>query len=164
MSLTVEEKLEAGPMFDMGIVEHHFTGYMRDYDIFVDVVGPIPGSHKSQVIGRCRYRFTHCVFTEVKTTVRDDVWASSWEDVFIDFRSWTNVGQPEGYVWGVEYMDAYPGLLYVADSLMAREWANRLNKPMHEVDIETNAHNIRLIFHDVEITFTSEGSSVKQEV
>ena len=61
-------------------------------------------------------------------------------------------------------MDAYPGLLYVAESAAAREWTERLNKPMHEVDIETNAHNIRLVFHDVEITWTSEGSFMKQEV
>ncbi len=164
MSLSVEEKLEAGPMFDMAIVEHHFTDYMRDYDIFVDVVGPVPSSHKSKVYGQCRYRFTHCVLAEVRTTVRENVWAVSWEDVLTDFQVWTDAGQPEGYVWGVKYMAAYPGLLYVADSTVAREWTERLDKPMHEVDIETNAHNIRLVFHDVDITWTSEGSSAKQEV
>ncbi len=35
---TVREKLENGPMFDHAIVEHHFTPYLRDYDIIVDDV------------------------------------------------------------------------------------------------------------------------------
>ena len=164
MSLSVQERLEAGPMFDMAIVEHHFTDYMRDYDIFVDVVGPIPGTYKSQVIGRCRYRFTHCVLAETKTAVRDKTWLLSWEDTFIDWQAYRDAGEPEGYVFGVKYMNAYPGLLYVTESPTAREWTGRLNKPMHEVDIETDAHNIRLVFHNVEITWTSEGSFTKQEV
>ncbi len=161
MSLSVQEKLEAGPMFDMAIVEHHFTSYMRDYDIFVDVIGPVPGSHKSEVIGRSRYRFTHCVLAEVTTATPDRNWVLSWSEAFISWQAYLDAGEPEGYVWGVEWQNAYPGLSYIADSSAAQEWAVRLQKPMHEVFIESDAHDIRLIFHDVDITWTSEGSSAK---
>ena len=161
MSQSVPEKLEAGPMFDMAIVEHHFTPYMRDYDIFVDVGGLNPESHKSEVIGRVRYRFTHCVLAEVTTAVADETWKRSWSEAFTDYQTWLDTGEPEGYVWGVNFTNAYPGLSYLADSVAAKYWAERLNKLMHEVFIETDAHNIRLIFHDVEITWTSEGSSAK---
>ena len=162
MSLSVQEKLEAGPMFDMAIVEHHFTDYMRDYDIFVDVIGPVPGGYKSEVIGRSRYRFTHCVLAEVTTSMPSEVWAQAWTDAFTDYQTWVDSGEADGYVWAVNWMGAYPGLSYIADSLTAREWATQLNKPMHEVYIETNAHNIRLVFHDVEIAWTSDGSYTEQ--
>jgi len=156
MMLSVREKLEQGPMFDMAIVGHGFTPYMRDYDVLVDVVGPEPSGSGSQVIGRCRYRFTHCVLAEVTTAVQDDVWRKSWQHTFIDYEDWLVSGEPDGYVWGVQWMNAYPGLTYLSDSAAAREWSERLASPMHEVFIETNAHNIRLIFHDVEITWLSQ--------
>jgi len=161
MSLSVQEKLEAGPMFDMPIVEYHFTSYMRDYDIFVDVIGAAPDGHKSQVMGRSRYRFTHCVLAEVTTTVSDEIWMLSWSKDFINNQAYLDAGEPEGYVWGVNWMNAYPGLSYIANSPEEQSWADRLKKPMHEALIETNTHKIELIFHDVEITWTSEGSSAK---
>ncbi len=162
MSLSVQEKLEAGPMFDMAIVEHHFTDYMRDYDVFVDVYGAsAPGSDRATLIGRSRYRFTHCVFAEVTTSLPSEVWVGAWTDAFTDYQTWVDSGEADGYAWAVNWQNAYPGLSYIADSLTAQDWANRLNKPMQEVYIETNAHNIRLVFHDVEITWTSEGSSAK---
>ncbi len=156
MTLTVQEKLEQGPMFDMAIVEHGFTPYMRDYDVLVEVTGPKPDGHGAQVVGRSRYRFTHCVLAEVTTSVRDETWRKSWSQTFVDYETWIRAGEPDGYVWDVQWMNAYPGLTYLSESAAACEWSERLRSPMHEVFIETNAHNIRLIFHDVEITWFSQ--------
>ena len=159
MNQSVPEKLGQGPMFDMAIVEHHFTPYMRDYDIIVDVTAAVPGEQRSYIEGRYRYRFTHCVVSEVTTAIRDEVWGRSWGDGLLDYQEWVAADQPDGYVWGVCWMLAYPGLAYVSGSAAARDWGERLGHQMHEVFIETNGHNIRLIFHDVGITKIAHGDA-----
>lgn len=157
MSLSISEKLEQGPMFDMPIIEHHFTPYMRDYDVIVDLIEPVPNKSHSYVEGRYRYRFNHCVIADVKTAIRDENWINSWDDIFLNFAAWEAADYPSGYVWDVRWQNAYPGLSYIRDSGVAQEWSERLNKPMHEVCIEADAHNIRLIFHDVTITKIAQG-------
>lgn len=125
-------------LFDSNIVQHGFLPYLRDYQIL------------SQ-FGKRRifFRFTHCVSAVVKTTVPDELWLESWEDVFTSRDAWENAGSPKGYVWGVNYAVAYPGATVVENSLQARDWSTRLGKQMREIRIETNAHNIELIFHDL---------------
>jgi hypothetical protein len=83
--------------------------------------------------------------------VKDSLWRDSWGDIYIDYSAWQGSGSPAGYVWGVRYSVAYPGAKYVEDSVAAREWETRFGKPMHEVRIETNGHNIQLIFHDLSV-------------
>lgn len=147
--MTVKEKLEAGEMFDNAIVEHHFTPYMRDYDIIVDVAAPAPNGKGSYIAARYRYRFTHCVMAHITTSLSAETWRDSWTDEYIDYENWEKAGSLSGYVWGVCWSCAYPGLTYIDNSSLAREWSERLGNPMHEVTIETNTHNFQLIFHDV---------------
>jgi hypothetical protein len=151
MTSTVREKLDAGPLFDSAIIEHHFTPYMRDYDLLVDVPAAVPGGGESYIEGRYRYRFTHCVIAHVTTCVSDNVWRHSWEDVFINYAAWKEANEPEGFVWGVCWASAYPGLTYVENSVIAQEWTNRLHQSMHEVFIETEAYTLQLVFHDINI-------------
>lgn len=125
-------------LFDISIVRHGFTPYFRDYD----VVGAV---FKRQ----CLFRFTHCVAATVTTAVPAASWRQSWDDVYTDYSAWERAGYPEGYVWGVCYLSAYPGPEYVESSDLAQYWAGLLGEPMHEVEIETNGHNIVLVFHDL---------------
>jgi len=164
MQQTVQEKLAEGPMFDNGIVEHHFTPYLRDYDIVVEAVAPSPKGNRFYVEGYYRYRFSHCVVAHVETAVQDKAWRNSWDDVFIDFETWQKAGSPDGYVWGVCYSAVYPGLTYVEGSHLAHEWSERLGKPMHEVFIETNGHNIQLVFHDIKIDKIAQGNPETKEI
>jgi hypothetical protein len=103
------------------------------------------------------YRFSHCPSAIVSTAVKDTNWQKSWDDVFTDYGAWERAGCPEGYVWGVCYSDAYPGASYIDNSALAQEWSRRLNKPMHEVRIETNGHNLALVFHDLIVKELSQG-------
>lgn len=152
MSQTVKEKLEAVSMFDMPIDKHHFAPCMRDYDVIVDILSPSPHGIASYVAERCLFRFTHCALVEVKTPVE-----LSWEDVFTDYEAWGKVGAPDGFVWGVGYQFAYLGLNYVEKSELAKESTERLRKTRHEVIIETNCQNIKLVFHDVIIKTIAVG-------
>jgi hypothetical protein len=164
MVMTVREKLESGPMFDSAIVEHHFTPYLRDYDVLVDVPAADPGGSGSYIEGRYRYRFSHCVHAEITTAVSPDTWRVSWDDVFIDFDVWEKSGSPDGYVWDVCFSNAYPGLSYIEKSTLAEEWSKLLGKPMHEVFIETNGHGIRLVFYEVDIKKIAHGDSLTRSL
>jgi hypothetical protein len=156
---TVQEKLDQYPIFDDALVGHGFTSYMRDYDVITEFSAAYNTAYGgvSYPAGSYRYRFTHCVVAEVTTTVSAEVWRVSWTDEYTNSQRWEDAGAPEGYLWGVEYALAYPGLIYEADAPRAKNWAQRLGKSMHEIVIKTNAYDIRLIFHDVVITQIAQG-------
>ena len=134
------------PLFDSAIVRHGFAPFLRDYDVVAEV-------NKYQFL----YRFSHCTSVTVTTAVADSVWRESWPDIYTNYGAWVRAGNPDGYVWGVCYSLAYPGATYVENSAAAQEWAARLGKSMHEVLIETNGHNLRLIFHDLSVRELKEG-------
>lgn len=138
--------LEGWPLFDNSIVEHSFAPYMRDYDVTVEAGAAAPDGSGSYIEGRYRFRFTHCVLAKITTTVADKTWTCSWGEQFTDYDAWQKVGEPEGYVWGVNYMNVYPGARYLPDSEAAEDWSRRLGRQMHEVEIDTNAHLIQLVF------------------
>jgi len=164
MTMTVQQKLENQPIFDSAITEHHFVPYLRDYDVIVEMPAALPNGKGSYIEGRYRYRFTHCVLAEVTTAVTTDTWRISWDDVFINYEVWQKAGEPVGYVWGVNYSEAYPGLKYLKGSALAKEWSNRIGMEMHEIRIETNGHNIRLVFHDVDILKIAQGDPESGEL
>ena len=66
-------------------------------------------------------------------------------------------GEPEGFVWGVNWADAYSGLAYVDESATAASWSDKLGFLMHEVVIETNTYTLALVFHDVAVIVTPPG-------
>jgi hypothetical protein len=162
--MTIRQKLENQPISDSAIIEHHYTPYLRDYDVFVEVTAALPHGNGSYIEGRYRYRFTHCVTAEVTTAVSAGIWRKSWDNVFIDYEAWQKAGEPDGYVWGVCYSDATPGLRYLEGSKAVQDWSRRLGKEMHEILIETNGHNIRLVFHDVIIRKLAQADSETGEL
>ena len=133
---------------------------MRDYDIVIEVPAANPHGGGSYVEGRYRYRFTHCPEARVTTAVRDDVWQESCGDDFIDFDAWRRVGEPPGFVWGVCWAVAYPGLSYVAGSVLARSWSARMGREMHEVRVESNAFELRLVCDDLVVQRIAVGDPV----
>lgn len=60
--------------------------------------------------------------------MKDASWAKSWSDDFTDFEQWTKAGEPEVYVWGINWSLAYPGFQTIPDSAEAAEWSRRLGK------------------------------------
>jgi len=149
--------LEQWPLFDNAIVRHGFVPYMRDYELEVVAIAAVPDGSRSYQEGRYRFVFTHCVTAFAETAVRDSVWPESWDDVFTDYATWEAAGAPEGYVWGVNDMAAYPGAKYLPESTRAADWTRRLGRLMHEVRIETNAHNLTLVFHSLRVYRVARG-------
>ena len=79
------------PGCDIGVLEHGFLDHGRDYFFVVqDAIGNQPGTY--------RLTFTHVVELNYLTTVRDEVWPSSWTDEFTNNQTWLDAGEPEGSV------------------------------------------------------------------
>ena len=162
----IEKFLTGHPLFDQAVVEHGFTRHLRDYDVIIDRVAPLPkvavhaGSDRdSYVEARYRYRFTHCVAATVETKLTDESWHNSWDDHFTDLGAWKRAGEPEGFIFGVCWAAAYPGGQLVEDSAVARDWSRRLGQQLHEAVIETNAYSLRLVFHNLRVTRIAVGEA-----
>jgi hypothetical protein len=149
--MTVKERLaEYGGFVDVAILTHGFAAHMRDYDLLFDALWG--RKEWADAKGTYRLRFTHCPEAMTVTKVSDAGWKQAWSDVFIDHARWVAAGEPDGFVWGACWSTAYPGLSYVDDSARARQWSERLGKPMHEVVIETEVFELRVVFHEFIVT------------
>lgn len=126
---------------------------MRDYDVFIHVTADPRTGIKPEYL---RYRFTHCVRATVKTAISSEVWARSLDERLLDYDAAIESGV-DGYVWGVNYHDLYPGISLVEESTEAAEWADRLGIPFHEAVLETNGHHIELVFSDLVVTKIGPG-------
>jgi hypothetical protein len=161
----LKERIEEDDrFFDSAIDSHGYAPHMRDYDIVIERPAANPYGGGSYVEGRYRYRFTHCPEVRVTSALGDDVWRESWDEHFIDFAAWERAGEPEGFVWGVGWSVAYPGLSYVVDSALAASWSRRLGREMHEVGAESNAFALRLVCHDLVVRRLAVGDPVTGEL
>ncbi|MEU4534420.1 hypothetical protein AB0G15_06105 [Streptosporangium sp. NPDC023825] len=132
-------------VFDQALLRHGFTEYMRDYQLVIHATAdPRSGIAPATL----RYLFRYCVQAECTTTVRTDTWRESLDDRLITYETGVDL---EGYVWGVNWQLLYPGATLVADSPTARDWAAAIGIDFHEVRIQTNAHDLTLIFSDLQI-------------
>ncbi len=60
-------------------------------------------------------------------------------------------------MWGVRWQNLYPGMALVPDSGEAQRWAEALGVPFHEAVIETNVHNMSLVFSDLAVDVVPTG-------
>src|SRR5450631_3628284 len=127
--MTVKERLgDYSNFIDVGILRHGFAAHMRDYEVLFEALW----GHKEWADAKGTYllRFTHCPEATTRTAVPDAGWKQAWSDVFVDHAEWVAAGEPEGIVWGACWSTAYPGLSYIDESTRARDWSERLGKPM----------------------------------
>ena len=143
--MTVQETLQEWDFFDQGISRHGFTAYNRDYRVEVNFSG------WDRVVHPVTYLFRGCVEAHYLNLVVPNVYPTFMDDRFIDYQQWEAADCPEGFVWGVNEADAYPGWKYIEDSERASAWAEKLNLPMHEIEIETNTYRLTLVFHDLTV-------------
>lgn len=161
--MSIKDRLaEYGGFLDVGILSHGFAPHMRDYDVVFEALWG--RKQWADAKGTYRLRFTHCPEARTTSALSDAGWKESWSDVFIDHAQWVGAGEPQGFVWGVCWSTAYPGLSYVDESPRAREWSVRLGKPMHEVNIETEAFKVQIVFNDFAVTKLNENVDVLDKV
>ena len=138
-------------VFDQAIQFHGFAAHMRDYDVFIyataDQRTGIQPDH-------LRYRFTHCVRATATSALTPPIWTKSLDERLIDYSSGRDL---DGYVWGVNWQMLYPGASLVEESSEAQRWADELGIPFHEARIETNGHDLSLIFSDLRVDVIQPG-------
>ena len=138
-------------VFDQALVFHGFADYMRDYEVFIYATAdPRTGIQPKHLL----FRFTHCVRAVVTTAVSPEVWKQSLDERLIDFDQGRDM---DGYVWGVKWQVLYPGMKLVPNSAEARRWSRELGLPFHEAAIETNGHNLSLVFSDLTVQAVEPG-------
>lgn len=147
-----KEILKWLPELDFAVLGHGWAKHGRDYIVIVeDCLGGSPGQHEITL--------THCLSIEYETRVRDEVLTRSWAEEFTDYKKWQESGEPDGYVWGTDWSNAYPGLTIVENSKRARDWTKRLGKEMYEVTLETDRFFMSIIFHSVKTRKLSDSTS-----
>lgn len=137
------QTLEQFPIFDVAILGHGFAPHGRDYLLVTET------NWAGGRAGQYEYRFSHVVAQHLETRVQDDVWRTSWDDVFTDYAEWERAGHPDGYVWGTCWSLAYPGQTVTATSARAEEWSRRVGHAMVELNVETDRFSLMLVFHQV---------------
>jgi hypothetical protein len=137
--------------FDHAVVYHGFTDYMRDYEVIVYMTAaPSTGIAPAHV----RYLFRYCVEADCRTTVRPEVWRDSLDDRLTDHETGADL---DGYVWGVKWHGLHPGGRLVPDSPRTQAWTRAIGIDFHEVCLTTNAHELTLVFSDLQVSKLDSG-------
>jgi hypothetical protein len=140
-------------VFDQAIVFHGFADHLRDYDVFIYATAdPRTGIAPQHL----RYRFTYCVRATAVSAVPPQVWRESLDDRLTDYDQGRDL---DGYVWGVKWQNLYPGMRLVTESADADHWSRSIGIPFHEAAIETNGHNLSLVFADLIVDIIGKGHS-----
>lgn len=133
-------------IFDHAVVHHGYTDYMRDYEVIVHATAdPRTGLAPSYL--RCLFRY--CVEARCATSVRPETWRDSLDDRFIDHGTGVDL---DGYVWGVKWQALYPGAVLRPESETARRWSAALGIDFHEVRLDLTAHQLTLLFSDLQVS------------
>src|ERR1044072_6086725 len=127
---------------DVAILAHGFTPYKRDYYFHIETMW------NDNYAGLYLVCFRHCYDLSYKTIAGQEILIQSWDDCFIDYKEFEKAGEPEGYVWGTNWANAYPGFSNVSNSLKANEWTKKLGKEMKELLVQSEIFKINLIYHD----------------
>ena len=138
-------------VYDHALIHHGFTPYMRDYELIVyasaDPRTGIPPAY-------LRYLFRFCVEANTRSTLSRDTWQRSRDDRLTDHELGKDL---DAFVWGVNWQPLYPEFGVVADSARARTWSEALGTDFHEVHMESNAHDVTLVFADLTVTEVDVG-------
>lgn len=138
-------------VFDQAIIFHGFADYMRDYEVFIYATAdPRSGIRPEHL----RYRFKYCVRATVTSALSPGVWKRSLDERLVHYEQGRDL---DGYVWGVKWQVLYPGMKLVLESADAKRWSNELGLAFYEAAIETNGHNISLVFSDLTVQTVDPG-------
>jgi hypothetical protein len=140
-------------VYDQAVVHHGYTDYMRDYEVIVYAVADprtgVPPAH-------LRYLFRHCVRASCRTAVTAEHWRESLDERLLDHEAAANL---DGFVWGVRWHRLHPGAAVVDSSPTAAHWTEQVGIDFHEVRIETEAHDLTLVFSELAVTELADYTS-----
>jgi hypothetical protein len=108
-------RLALDDIFDQALLHHGFVAHTRDYEVIVHATAdPATGIEPTEL----RDLFRYCVQANCTTTVPATIWRDSLDDRLITYETGVDL---DGYVWGVNWQDLYPGAGLLTDSPTARQ-------------------------------------------
>ena len=140
--MTIEEKLNEFDLFDNSIVKHGNCENVRDYEI----IGYISGLNFDVEV---QYIFKGCIEVIFKNTVRPEIF--SMDDRLLDLNRQFEPDYPQKFIWDAG-ADIYPGWKLEENTEELRKLETLYNLKFYKFYLETNAYNLDLIFHDLEVT------------
>ena len=154
----MSHEIKLDDIYDVAIIKHGFTDYVRDYmfEIEANWIGDLAGKYN--------LIFKHCYELIYKTLIDDDTIKQSWSDMFIDFEIWEKNNEPEGFVWGTNWSLAYPGFKEIVDSEKAKVWSKKLGKEMKEVNLQSNSFEINLIYESWSLKKINYSTSLIEQI
>jgi hypothetical protein len=152
----IQRALEQAGFFDAAVLRHGFTDYMRDYEL---IVSGRDGPSRDDVY---RYHFVGCVESRFVSRIPPEVFARSLPDEFVySGPDYPDREEPNGFIWGVRYSGAFPGLSYICPSERAAFWSEQCGIEMHEVLLETEAYDLSLVFFGFRHEYLGSTGSLK---
>ena len=140
--MTVEEKLNEYDLFDNSIIKHGNLENIRDYEI----VGYLSGQDFDLEV---KYIFKGCIESCFKNVVEPKYFSMDERLLKLSKQDEPDYPQP-AFIWDAGTI-VYPGwkLEENTDELTRLESLYKIK--FHKIVIETNAYNLSLVFHDLEV-------------
>jgi hypothetical protein len=132
-------------VYDHGLLHHAYTPSMRDYEL---VITASSDPRLGRPVEHYSYLVVTCVAATVESVLPPALWARSLDEELLH-------PDPErvydAFVWGVEWQPLYPTFDLVDQSDQAAAWSAALGREFHELELESNAHRIRLVFSELRV-------------
>ena len=139
--MTIKQKLEEYDLYDQAIIRHGMLDNIRDYEL----IGFLNGQFDELEV---RYVFKGCLRVDFVNVVEPQYFLM--DDRLLDLNRQHEPDFPEGFVWGVNHATVYPGWKLTENSNELTELEQKYGFDLYQIDFETNAYRLNLIFHDIE--------------
>ncbi len=139
--MTVKEKLDEYDLFDNSITKHGNLENIRDYEI----IGYLCGQAFDLEV---RYVFKGCIEVNFKNMVEPK--SFSMDDRLLELDRQDEPDYPHAFIWDAGTI-VYPGWNLEENTDELNQLESLYKIKFHKIIIETNAYNLNLVFHDLEI-------------
>jgi hypothetical protein len=134
--------LRAFDTYDRALISHGSTSFGRDYELWIDGVrAPVHDPHGVRGM-HLHVVFRGCGSVTTASVLSAESWRASLDDSLIE--SGVEVSGAT-HAWR-QLPVLHPGIRLDPESSSARAWSERLGIPLHEVVVETNRHETRIVF------------------
>lgn len=152
--MTVKEKLEEYNLLDQSIIRHGQLENIRDYEI----IGYLCGHDFDLEV---RYVFKGCIEVYYKNIVVAP--GFSMDDRLLQLDRQGESDYPKAFIWDAGVM-VYPGWKLIEETDDLKNMGKTYGLKLFRIEIETNAYNLTIVFHDLETTPLTRHEKKKTKV
>lgn len=140
--MTLKEKLEKYDLFDQSITRHGQAENIRDYEI----IGFLSGLNFNLDV---KYTFKGCIEVHYRNTVNPS--GFSMDERLLHLNRQDEPDYPSAFIWDAGVM-VYPGWKLEEGTEELNNLEKRYRLKFYKIEIETNAYDLSIVFHDLDIT------------